>query len=79
MGFFNIYSKLLRIASICRSVREGVADAQRQACREEEDSDDEALSQSRLQRVLPFRRSRPCAEGDHHHHHRHGQGQTQPQ
>ena len=63
----------------CRSVREGVADAQRQACGEEVDGDHEALPQPCLQRVLPVRRARPRAEGDHHHHHRHGQGQAQPQ
>lgn len=64
---------------MCRSLCEGVADAQGQARREEEDSDDEALSEPRLQRVLPLRRARPCTEGDHHHHHRHGQGPAQPQ
>lgn len=63
----------------CRSLCEGVANAQGQACREEENSGDEALSEPHFQRVLPLRRARPCAERDHHHHHRYGQRQAQPQ
>ena len=60
---------------LCKSV----VDAQGQACGEEEDGGDEALPQPCFQRVLPFRRACPRAEGDHHNYHRHGQGQAQSQ
>lgn len=64
---------------LLRPLRKSVVDAQGQACGEEEDGGNEALSEPCFQRVLPLWRACPRAEGDHHNYHRHGQGQTQPQ
>lgn len=73
----DVFSEMCEYSVHFRPLCESVADAQRQTGGEEEDRGDEEVPEPCFQRVLSFRCSGSCAEGDHHRHHSHGQGQTQ--